>query len=198
MRCLLVLLFFSFSAFAEMNLELQKELIEMGVKDQKIREEIAKVGWNNSPQYLLDKLKAIDAINTKKLKAIIEEHSWPTKDLVGVKGVNAGFLIIQHSPDIDFKVAMLPKLKKAYSNDQGVTGQKLALLTDNVLVSQGKNQLYGTQAEHVNGAIIIKPIDDEANVDKRRADLKMPPLEFYIKFMEEAYGLKDHPEIELN
>ena len=176
MRYLTILLFIPFVTLAEINSVLQKELIEMEIKDQKIRNQI----------------------NTVRLKAIIKKHSWLTKDLVGTEGVNAAFLIIQHSPDITFKEQMLPHLKKSYLNGEGVTGQQVALLTDRVLIAQGKKQIYGTQADVSEGQVLFSPIEDEVNVDKRREEMKMPPLDFYLKIMEKMYGIKDHPEIDLN
>lgn len=198
MRYLIFILITPFITLAEVNLSLQSQLIEMKVQDQKIRSAIGKVSWQNAPKELLEKLIQIDENNTAKLKAIIKKHSWLTRELVGVEGVNAAFLVIQHSPDIIFKAQMLPYLKKSYLNDEGVTGQQIALLTDRVLIAQGKKQLYGTQADIRHGQVVFSPIEDEANVDKRRADMKMPPLDFYLKLMEEMYGIKDHPEIDLD
>ena len=48
------------------------------------------------------------------------------------------------------------------------------------------------------GQVLFSPIEDEVNVDKRREEMKMPPLDFYLKIMEKMYGIKDHPEIDLN
>jgi len=48
------------------------------------------------------------------------------------------------------------------------------------------------------GKVVFSPIEDEANVDKRREKMKMPSQDFYQKLMEEMYGIKDHPEIDLN
>ena len=198
MRYLTILLFIPFVTLAEINSVLQKELIEMEIKDQKIRNQINKIGWQNITKKLVAKKNAIDATNTVRLKAIIKKHSWLTKDLVGTEGVNAAFLIIQHSPDITFKEQMLPHLKKSYLNGEGVTGQQVALLTDRVLIAQGKKQIYGTQADVSEGQVLFSPIEDEVNVDKRLEEMKMPPLDFYLKIMEKMYGIKDHPEIDLN
>ncbi|MGY0583416.1 MAG: DUF6624 domain-containing protein [Paraglaciecola chathamensis] len=197
-RHLFLLLIIPFYSFAEVNLTLQKELIEMEVEDQNIRNKIGEVGWQNPPKELLEKMKKIDNINTAKLKAIIKKHSWVTKDLVGVKGIGSAFLVIQHSPDIEFKEKMLPYLKQSYLNNEGVSGQQVALLTDRVLIAQGKKQIYGTQADVSEGKVVFRPIEDEANVDKRRKEMKMPPLDFYLKIMEKMYGIKEHPEIDLN
>jgi len=198
MRYLFLLLIIPFYSFAEINLSLQKELIEMEIEDQHIRNKIGEAGWQNPPKALLEQMMKIDESNTGKLKAIIKKHHWVTKDLVGVKGVGAAFLVIQHSPDVAFKVKMLPYLKQSYLNGEGVSGQQVALLTDRVLIAQGKKQIYGTQADVSEGKVVFSPIEDETNVDKRREEMKMPPLDFYLKIMEKMYGIKEHPEIDLN
>ena len=72
-----------------------------------------------------------------------------------------------------------------------LSGQNYALLLDRVLVAEGKPQVYGTQAkafEHWKGEEpVLEPIEDEANVDKRRAEVGLPPLSVYIKFLKEMY-----------
>ncbi|MEI8621632.1 hypothetical protein P4S66_12675 [Pseudoalteromonas sp. B129b] len=198
MRYLFLLLLIPFYSFAEINLPLQKELIEMEIEDQHIRNKIGEAGWQNPPKALLEQMMKIDESNTGKLKAIIKKHHWVTKDLVGVKGVEAAFLVIQHSPDVAFKVKMLPYLKQSYLNGEGVSGQQVALLTDRALIAQGKKQIYGTQADVSEGKVVFSPIEDETNVDIRREEMNMPSLDFYLKIMEKMYGIKEHPEIVLN
>ncbi|ATG77586.1 DUF6624 domain-containing protein [Pseudoalteromonas sp. 1_2015MBL_MicDiv] len=198
MRYLFLLLIIPFYSFAEINLPLQKELIEMEIEDQHIRNKIGEAGWQNPPKALLEQMMKIDESNTGKLKAIIKKHHWVTKDLVGVKGVEAAFLVIQHSPDVAFKVKMLPYLKQSYLNGEGVSGQQVALLTDRALIAQGKKQIYGTQADVSESKVVFSPIEDETNVDKRREEMNMPSLDFYLKIMEKMYGIKEHPEIDLN
>ncbi|MGO3443923.1 MAG: DUF6624 domain-containing protein [Pseudoalteromonas distincta] len=198
MRYLFLLLIIPFYSFAEINLPLQKELIEMEIEDQHIRNKIGEAGWQNPPKALLEQMMKIDESNTGKLKAIIKKHYWVTRDLVGVKGVGAAFLVIQHSPDVAFKVKMLPYLKQSYLNGEGVSGQQVALLTDRALIAQGKKQIYGTQADVSEGKVVFSPIEDETNVDKRREEMNMPSLDFYLKIMEKMYGIKEHPEIDLN
>jgi len=190
MRYLLILFFIPLSVLAEVNSILQSELIEMGIQDQKIRNEVGEAGWHNAPKELLEKLQKIDESNTDKLKFIIKGYSWVTRDLVGVEGVEAAFLIIQHSEDLEFKEQMLPFLKESYLNDEGVDGQQVALLTDRILITQGKKQIYGTQVDLSGGQIIVQPIKDIANVDKRRAEMKMPSLDQYLKLLGDVYGIK--------
>tara|TARA_Y100000296_G_scaffold38385_2_gene44481 strand:+ start:1364 stop:1942 length:579 start_codon:yes stop_codon:yes gene_type:complete len=189
MRTLLFLVLFSFNSLAASNIQLQRELVSMAQSDQSIRNDIAKIGWNTPPPELLEKLRLIDAKNTKRLKEIIEQHAWVNENLVGRSGVSAAFLIVQHSSDLKFQEAMLPHLKRSFLNGEGVSGQEFALLQDRVLVHQNKLQLYGTQLNILDGELVFDPIFDEEHVDKRRAEVGLPPLDEYKKIVADAYGM---------
>ena len=189
MRNLLFLVLFSFNSLAASNIQLQRELVSMAQSDQSIRNDIAKIGWNTPPPELLEKLRLIDAKNTKRLKEIIEQHAWVNENLVGRSGVSAAFLIVQHSSDLKFQEAMLPHLKRSFLNGEGVSGQEFALLQDRVLVHQNKLQLYGTQLNILDGELVFDPIFDEEHVDKRRAEVGLPPLDEYQKIVADAYGM---------
>ena len=195
MRLFVLLFFIPFFASAEINQSLQTQLLEMETSDQSLRKKLGKIGWSKAPQKLLAKLSAVDLENTNKLKAMLSKRQWFTEAEVGRKGIEAAFLIIQHSPDKSFQERMLPILKDAYLNNQGVSGQEVALLTDRVLVHNGQKQLYGTQADLKNDEVVFMPISDIDKVDERRAEMGMPPLKFYKKLLEEMYGVKDHPDI---
>ena len=80
----------------------------------------------------------------------------------------------------------MPLVRKAYQKGE-LSGQSLALLTDRVRAREGEPQLYGTQATIQNGRITFHPIADSAQVDRRRAELSMPPLSEYIEQMKAAY-----------
>jgi hypothetical protein len=190
MRFLLVLVFISFQIFAAADPDLRKELESMAKEDQDIREKVGQLGWENTSEDLVTQMKLIDKNNTQRLKQIIEEFSWVTVDLVGESGVSSAFLIIQHSPDKQFQERMLPVLKKSYLDGDGISGQEFALLTDRVLVHQGKEQLYGTQLDISDNKLSFDPIFDEQNVDQRRVELGMPSLKEYKKIIEEVYGMK--------
>jgi hypothetical protein len=112
--------------------------------------------------------------------------------------VSAAFLIVQHSPDRTFQESMLSNLHESYRNNEGISGQQLALLTDKVLLGQGKKQIYGTQFDVKNNEVVFKPIEDMKTIDQLRKEMKMPPLAFYKRMVEEMYGIKDYPDIDLN
>ncbi|WP_219722537.1 DUF6624 domain-containing protein [Salinivibrio kushneri] len=188
-RSIFIIFITSFPALSAINADLKIELEEMANADQSIRNKIREIGWKNAQCDLLSQLELIDRKNTEKLKEIIDEHSWVTADLVGKSGVSAAFLIIQHSPDNSFKEKMLPFVKQSYINNEGVTGQEFALLTDRVLVEQGKAQIYGTQLRIEKGLLFFEPIKNKSTVDQRRKELGMPPLEEYKELVESAYGM---------
>jgi hypothetical protein len=128
-------------------------------------------------------MKKVDAENLKWFKEVVDKHGWPGKSMVGTDGALAAFLIAQHSSDLKFQKKCLGLIEKAYKAGE-VEGQHLALITDRqrVLV-QKKKQLYGTQLEARDGKLVPLPIEDEANVDKRRKELGMTTLAEYVKFV---------------
>ena len=64
-------------------------------------------------------------------------------------------------------------------------------MTDRVRVAQGKPQVYGTQfwrGPGGTGPLVAHPIDDEAEVDERRAAVGLEPLAVYGAQLRELYG----------
>lgn len=198
MRLFYLLAVMPFFVSAELNHNLQKQLLEMARLDQAVRKELTDIGWQNAPKPLQNKLLTIDKNNTLKLKLLLNNRPWFTDSEVGKEGVATAFLIIQHSPDYEFKEKMLPELKQSYLNGTGITGQDVALLTDRVLIKKGQEQLYGTQVDISKGKVIFEPILNPDSVDERRDEMKLPPLSEYKKLLEEMYGLKTDPKVELN
>lgn len=169
--------------------ELRLELLKREEEDQTIRNELIKKGVGQPDKSILARMNEIDAANTERMKAIVRQHGWPSPELVGSDGVHAAFLLVQHAEPA-FQKEMLPLVEKAYKSG-GLSGQSYALLVDRVLVREGKPQVYGTQAkpfeEWKKGEAAAMPIEDEANVDKRRVEVGLPPLSEYLKMMKQVY-----------
>ncbi len=168
---------------------LRLELLKRVQQDQSIRNELISKGVENPDKALLARMQAIDTANTKRVRAIVRKYGWPTPELVGRDGVDAAFLIVQHAK-LDFQKEILPLVEKAYRNG-GLPGQSYALLLDRVLVGQGKPQVYGTQAkrfeEWKGQEVALEPIEDEENVDKRRAEVGLFPLAEYREMLRRMY-----------
>jgi hypothetical protein len=133
------------------------------------------------------RMSEVDEENTKWLKGVVEKHGWPTNTLVGKDGADAAWLLVQHADaDPRFQRQCLD-LMAGLPKDE-VSQSKRAYLTDRVLLAEGKKQLYGTQFHSVEGRWKPRPIEDEAQVDKRRTEIGLPPLAEYARLIEQQYG----------
>ena len=166
---------------------LRAALVSRGRQDQAVREVF--LAGHHQDTTDLRQMSDVDADNTSFLKKIVAERGWPGRTLVGADAENAAFLIVQHSPDTTFQAKVLPLVEKAYASGEA-EGQQVALLTDRVAVQRGRPQVYGTQASIVGGRFKLNPIADSANVDKRRAELKMPPVAAYMRILDSLYSTR--------
>jgi hypothetical protein len=170
---------------------LREELLKRLERDQAIRNEGIKKGADTHDAALEARTRDIDSGNTARMKEIVKQFGWPGPDLVGEDGRDAAFILVQHA-DYQFQKEMLPLVREAYKADK-LPGQFYALLLDRVLVAEGKPQVYGTQAkgQWKGHEPVLEPIEDEANVDKRRAEVGLPPLAEYLVTLKQFYFPKD-------
>ena len=172
---------------------LRKELLQRVEQDQAIRNELIAAGIKKPDPDILARMKTIDASNTKRMREIVRTYGCPSPKLVGHDGVQAAFLLVQHA-EHDFQKEMLPLVEKSFK-DGAIRGQSYALLLDRVLIRDGKLQVYGTQAKPIEEwdgtEPSLQPIEDEANFDKRRTEVGLPPLSEYKKLLKELYFPQD-------
>lgn len=120
----------------------------------------------------------VDKGNEGRLNEILQAHGWPTAALVGPKGVNAMWLMVQHA-SAPFLKRCLPDMKAAAERGE-LDGGLVALSIDRDLMHDGKKQIYGSQfSKNAKGEWVPDPIEDEAHVDERRASLGLVPLAQY-------------------
>jgi len=154
-------------------------------EDQKYRMQIdeieKKYGWKSPEMQSHWKLiNEKDSINLIKVCNILDKHGWLGPDIVGGQGSSAIFLVIQHS-DLSIQEKYLPLMREAVKNKKA-QGSSLALLEDRVALRQGKRQIYGSQVgrNDESGSHYLLPLEDPDNVDKRRAEVGLPPLAEYV------------------
>ncbi|MGS0641112.1 DUF6624 domain-containing protein [Xanthomonas oryzae] len=71
---------------------------------------------------------------------------------------------------------------------QDVAPDDVALLTDRVLLAQGKPQRYGTQFHRdADDRMALQPTEDEAGLDARRLRMGLPPMDQYKKMLQDIY-----------
>lgn len=128
------------------------------------------------------KMERIDRAAATQLKVIFERYGVPTFDMVGVDAANGFLVMVQHqSPE--FRRAVLPKLKSNVEAGQGDAGT-YAMVYDRTQRDQGKKQFYGEQLECAPGKPLSEaPIDDEATVNARRAQLGLLRIELYAELV---------------
>lgn len=180
------------SVFKTENVEnkgLQIELIKMYINDQSAR---GRVLTNIISKYALDgyqvtKMDAvsIDKMNRDRLKQIIIENGFPTRLLVGKDAMRSVFLIIQHSDgDKQWQKEQLPNIARAVKQGD-IEGEGYAYLYDRIKINGGEKQLYGTQFKNVdpiNKKVELADTEDIENLDTRRMELGMMPIQLYKQF----------------
>lgn len=132
-------------------------------------------------------IQYIDSCNLAAVESIIAKYGWPGKSFVGAMGNNTAWLVIQHA-DLATQEKYLPLIKESVNKNES-RPVDLAYLEDRIKMRKGEKQLYGTQVSlNKTGGQEIWPIEDETNVNERRAKLGLEPMEAYAK----KFGIEYH------
>lgn len=165
---------------------LRQELEAMRETDQAQRSQLSKmrVGGSPSAEYvaLVLQQQRADEGRMKRLQEIVDDCGWPRQSQVKGKAAAGAWAVLQHAPLPD-QERLLPLLRDAVEQGEA-SSQFLALLEDRIQVRNGKPQRYGSQvwSDRTTGrATGFHPIDDERNVDARRAAVGLEPLADYAK-----------------
>jgi hypothetical protein len=170
------------------NLALRKELLALVEQDQKLRNDMIRSGVDHPDKAILARLNAFDSHTTVRMRSIIKKFGWPGADLVGWDGTEAAFILVQHGTH-SFQKELLPLMQKKFESGD-LAGPNYALFLDRVLVEDGKRQVYGSRAmafAQWNGEAVLYPIEDEANVDKHRAEVGLSSLAEYRMLLKRMY-----------
>jgi tetratricopeptide (TPR) repeat protein len=166
---------------------IKDRLAEVFVLDQKYRNKFQSVidsfGFNSREmKHLQRKMKKADAKNLKYVSNLIDKFGWISYDSIGVEGSNVLFMVIQHADSIT-QEKYLPLMQNAVKQNKALANQ-LAMLEDRVLLRRGLKQIYGTQVfwDDVAKKWLLSPIEDEKDVDKRRAQVGLQPIRDYLKY----------------
>lgn len=169
---------------------LQMELISMYVDDQAARgnimEDIISRYNLDTTQITRNGAVGIDERNRNRLKEIFKEHGFPTRKLVGRDAMFGIFLMIQHADgDKEWQRSQLKNIEEAVKHED-LDGQCYAYLYDRIKVNSGEKQLYGTQfakVDPINKVVELAQTEDVENLNKRRRELGLMPIEIYKRFM---------------
>jgi hypothetical protein len=177
---LLLALLSTLTATAQTKPVLQKQLLNMAQQSKQIQA----TQKSDTPEVLKSMASAITKLHTQTLNEIVQLQGWPTKAQVSEQSVRAAFELVSYSNNLSFQQDMLPLIIQSYIDKQGIGGEAVAIFTDKVSIAQGKNQVFGTQADFVNGKVVFFQIENEQSVDQLRAQMGMSPLAEYKKNLE--------------
>jgi len=166
--------------------KIAKRLIEMAKQDQLVRDKYL----SKSGKKYLDQMSKVDEMNRKEFKRIFKQTGLITSEY-GEEAQMAAFLIVQHMPreEVELMKEYLSLMRK---NMTGYPPNIYAMLTDRVRNWEGKKQLYGTQFVSVEGKENIykmKDIYKPKEVDKRRLEIGLEPLEVYMDNLAKEKGV---------
>jgi hypothetical protein len=173
------------------NEKLQLELIKMYVNDQYVRSNLMTdilQKYNLSKDQVIIDSNGIntDERNRERLKEIIAKYGFPTKKMVGKDAMNGVFFMIQHADGENaWQKSQLTNIKNAVKMGD-LDNQSYAYLYDRIKINSGEKQLYGTQfanVDAVNNIVELDKTEDIDNLDKRRMEIGMMPIEMYKKLM---------------
>lgn len=127
--------------------------------------------------------------NQKRASEMLNEYGFVGFDLAGEEGSENFWLIAQHSDhNPDFQKVILEEMK--IEVDKGnANSREYGLLTDRVKLNTGQKQIYGTQVAY-NMEIcqaFPKNLTDSINVNKRRAEIGLQPIEEYLNHMTQSH-----------
>jgi hypothetical protein len=154
---------------------LRQQLLAMVAEDRRVRAELAATG--ELYQGYAPRMEDVHRRNAEDLLAIVREHGWPGRALVGEDGMHAAWLVLQHAigqPEV--QRGCLPLMREAVAHGDATAAQ-VAYLEDRIAFFERRPQRYGTQFDwDERGFMNPWPIEDPEGVDARRAEVGLPPL----------------------
>lgn len=191
MRIALLLFIFTLSTAVHAQLsndKLRVELLAMREKDQTAREQCDK-GTADERMVCYGKIaEDVDKPHTARLKQILDSTGFPAATAVGKDGLEAFYLLLQHSADIELKKRCLADITKAFEAKQ-LAAMDYADFTDRLLVNLGKAQVYGTNFEFKDGKLVMSPAEDITKLDERRKKIGLPTMAEYVKVLRDVYKM---------
>ncbi len=170
------------------NFELAQTLDALYEEDQKYRRLLGEFNAKYSKesaeyqQFMQEWLRS-DSICLVKAEAIIAQYGYPGKTMVGMSRQDHVWAIIQHAPPAK-QEQYFPLIDEAAQKGE-MNKRAWALLVDRIKMNNGEPQIYGSQVvpDDATGGLKFYTIEDEPNVNKRRAEVGLKPLEEYAQRM---------------
>lgn len=176
-----------------LNKPLKTKLEKIFYQDQTVRkiynlarksEEIDSIGM----EYILNLMNTEDSICQKEVVKILDTYGWLGIDEVGELGNKAIWIVIQHAP-LEIQEKYYSKMEESVKEGQS-DGSNFAYLVDRILMRKNEKQLYGSQYrfDRETKTRYFYPIADYENVNKRREEVGLMPIEEYARLIKLEYN----------
>lgn len=121
------------------------------------------------------------AVNEQKVLAILDEHGWPSNEMIGEQGNWTICNVLQHSSH-EIRVKYYPLMEKA-TKEGKLEARFLVRAADRIATDLGKLQIYGGQMKFYpeTKSFNVWPVYDPVNIDKRRAEIGLEPIAEFLK-----------------
>ncbi len=166
----------------EVDQALRNTLLDLQQTDQDTRARLVKEG--RLFDGYVKEMESVHVHNAQKLQSIIDEVGWPGQSLVGEDGATAAWRIAQHAIGLpDFQRNCLRLICQAVKQGE-MSRLTEAYLTDRIRFNQRLPQRFGTIFDWDEyDEMSPWPIEDCHNVERRRKEVGLPPLEEHIHKM---------------
>ncbi len=120
-------------------------------------------------------------INENKVRTILDNYGWPTKEMIGEHGNWTICNVIQHAEN-DVRVKYLPMMKEAVK-EKKLEPRFLVRAQDRIATERGDLQIYGGQMKYYpeTKSFNVWPVFDPVNIDNRRAEIGLEPIAEFLK-----------------
>ena len=174
---------------ADMRAKIDSLLCDIGLKDQAVRANWAKmttgsVTQEEAMEYAL-KLDETDSTNLASVSRILDTYGWPSG--LSDAANEAIFLVIDHS-DLRTMNKYIGLFRDAVAKGY-IQMNDLVTMEDRMLMNDGKPQKYGTQAyslvEDSKTVIYIWPVEDPDKLDALRKAVGLMPIQSYLEIVKQ-------------
>jgi hypothetical protein len=185
---------FLVSAYGQSNLTLRNELLHIYRTDQE--RPISMMDSDFMSKWR--KQTITDSLNMIRIAAILDSIGYPGKSMVGDTAYTAAFFVVQHS-NLKNREKYIPLIRNAAEKNE-IEWKYVAMMIDRIQTDKHEKQIYGTQLRGIKDPntgfatekLKFFPIEDPANVNQRRKQVGLSPIEEYARIFGIEYIEKEH------
>ena len=156
--------------------DLREELRSRIAEDQEARKGL--LATPDAPG-VKERVVVLDRNNLAWLKKLFADHGLPTVNEVGELGVHWTWLLVQHADgDPRFQASVEPAFLQRFEAGE-LPADDLARLVDRILLSEGKQQRFGTQFDWLSRKFEPRNAGNLGLIDDNRSKIGLMPLADY-------------------